>query len=1026
MCHIRSFVLLLVCFLLSGLAGLIYQTAWTQQFAFVFGASELAVAAVLAAYMAGLALGAAAAGRWQARIHRPVRVYALLELGIAVSALAVPFALQLAGQLQAVLLGGSELSAGTGGLTSAVFYLGVSFAVLLVPTSFMGATLPLLARYAVHRDAQIGARVGVLYTVNTAGAALGALLTAFVLLPQLGLTQTVLVAVGVNSVVFLLVLLLVRSDSVAETQTEERLAACLLSPPTRRSSTAWILPAMLISGVVSFTYEIVWTRLLTHLLGGSVYAFSTMLATFLAGLALGAGVAARFAGNGQQARRGFVLAQLGSAVGAVGAFYSVEALPDLIGSSAGGTGFLAVGAALSACTLLPGAVCIGATFPFAVRLYAGGPDEAAPASARVFAWNTVGAIIGAIGAGFFVLPALRFVGTVSLAAALSLSLAIGAAVLGRPRLPGFATVGGLLLLGLAVLPLSPPWTILRYGALQGNIAIGEVVSYGVGRSATVVIVEQPRSWRLLTNGLPESLFSRPGTRLGSPTTARWLSLLPVAVRSGVRSMLLIGLGAGVSLEHVPRTVETIHVVELEPEVVRANQLMADRRQIDPLTDPRLQLHINDARSALTLGAQRFDAIISQPSHPWTAGASHLFTREFFSLVRNRLQPDGVFVQWMGLRFVDEALLRSLLVTLLTVFPHVEVYEPPPGGSLLFAASAAPLQLETQAGLALDSDPAAWQAGGVNVPEDLLVARVLDEKGVQALAAEAQINTDGHNLLQFGSPKALARPLGRPKALRLFAAHDPLLSSSQPFDRAYASRALIARGDVNRARRLAGTIIDPVSRQTTLGLVQLAAGRRSAGRQTLWTAFQINPRASLPLQGLLSRAQFAILNGREPQRLTMAIQSDPEAVVLEGWRRARTDNWRAVRRLESRLAALTPYDPLFAPALRLRADWRVRTGDAQHAAEAMSLLTPLLMFNPSIQDLLLQVRASLIAGDNMAGLAGLLDLSAMLTQRRQRLRPAVVQHSIQQLAQLLAQLPVTVHDDPRYGVMRERLKTLLEE
>ena len=186
------FPLLLLCFLLSGFAALLYETAWTREFAFVFGTSELAVVSVLAAYMGGLAAGAGVAARLAPRVRRPVLVYGLLELGIAASALAVPSAIRAATALYTLRLRrASRRRPRQGQLAGALFYLLCSFAILLVPTGLMGATLPLLARHAVRRDDEIGRRIGLLYAINTAGAVLGTLCAAFVLLPALGLRATV-------------------------------------------------------------------------------------------------------------------------------------------------------------------------------------------------------------------------------------------------------------------------------------------------------------------------------------------------------------------------------------------------------------------------------------------------------------------------------------------------------------------------------------------------------------------------------------------------------------------------------------------------------------------------------------------------------------------------------------------------------------------------------------------------------------------------------------------------------------------
>src|SRR5688572_21906346 len=206
-----TLLLLCACFLLSGIAALIYQTAWTRQFAIVFGTSELAVATVLAAYMGGLALGAWLAEGFLPRVTRPVLTYALLELGIALGAMfAVPFLLWLSNMALVALFGGQPSPPDSDHAGTTLFYLVSAFAALALPTTLMGATLPMLARYAVVEEAQIGRRIGLLYATNTAGAVFGALLTAFLLLPELGLTRTVWIAAVLNAIVFLLAVALAR------------------------------------------------------------------------------------------------------------------------------------------------------------------------------------------------------------------------------------------------------------------------------------------------------------------------------------------------------------------------------------------------------------------------------------------------------------------------------------------------------------------------------------------------------------------------------------------------------------------------------------------------------------------------------------------------------------------------------------------------------------------------------------------------------------------------------------------------
>src|SRR5262249_42604768 len=199
----------------------------------------------------------------------------------------------------------------------------------------------------------------------------------------------------------------------------------------------------------------------------------------------------------------------------------------------------------------------------------------------------------------------------------------------------------------------------------------------------VLATDQHYAFALRSNGLPEAGITRPGPWRNRNPLTRWLTALPVLARPELRSLLLIGLGGGTAIEVVPPSVERIDAIQLEPEVLAAHRRVARERWRDPLADPRVHVHLNDARNALLLARRaRFDAIVSQPSHPWAGGAAHLYTREFFDLVKSRLAADGVFVQWIGLPFVDEALFRSLLATLSATLAHAEGYAPPPARSVL--------------------------------------------------------------------------------------------------------------------------------------------------------------------------------------------------------------------------------------------------------------------------------------------------------------------------------------------------------
>jgi spermidine synthase len=963
-------LLLLACFFLSGLAALVYQTAWTREFSFVFGTSDLAVATVLAAYMGGLAAGAAVASRFVGRVRRPLLMYGVLELGIALAALAVPLAIEASQGLYVLAFGVGGSPPSEGGLPSALFFLACSFAILLVPTGLMGATLPLLARHAVRSEAEIGSKIGALYAMNTFGAVVGTVLAAFFLLPAVGLRSTVLVAVSLNAVVFAAAALLAR---VAPLPIES-------SPATQRMrGDRRILPLIALSGMASFTYEVLWTRLLSHVLGGSVYAFGTMLAAFLVGIALGSALSMRWTRTRESAARGFAAAQLGTAVLSLVAYMMVDRLPELAAVlDEGGGARLFVDATMAMLTLLPAALCIGATFPFAVRLAAASAEDAASASARVYAWNTVGAIIGAVGAGFFVLPALGFEGTLALVLAVNLGLALASAGLAPPHARRVAMAAAVGLLVLAVMRPTPPWNLLRSDPSSRKPAPGRVVFYEVGRSATVLLLENVFGEVILrTNGLQDANIPPPGAMLSGYTVAYWLSLLPVLARPELESMLVVGLGGGLVLESVPPTVRTVDVIELEPQVIAANRAIADRRARNPLADPRVRLHVNDARGAMLLMEGGLDAIVSQPSHPWTAGASHLYTREFFELARSRLNPDGVFVQWMGLSFVDEALLRSLVATLLDVFPHVQVYQPNATSGVLFIASGAPIDIGHDGMRAFASAPDFYEGYGLGTREDLLTAQVLDDAGARKLAAGAPVITDDWNLLQMRSPGLRGHGLDTVSARKLFATVDDRAAPPPEIDAIRFVRTLLGVADEDRAARVTAAIEEPVGHAGAQGLIDLSKGDVAGATREFEAALRLDPERAEVRAALLHVRAGQLAGRATAQSLGLPEPTPAEAAVIEGWRRQRRGDRSGLRALDPALASIGPNDALFANATRLRASWRVASGDAALALEARELLDVGLARTMSPDDLVLRARAALTAGDDRTTLSTLAELRERL-------------------------------------------------
>ena len=959
----------IACFFLSGFAALLYQTAWLRQFSLVFGTSELAVATVLAAYMGGLALGSAVAGRYAGRITRPVLAYGILEAGIALSALAVPLLLLAARALYASILGDQPAPPDAATIGQPVFYLLVAFVVLAIPTGFMGATLPLLIRYAVRTDREVGPRVALLYAINTAGAVGGTVVAAFLLLPALGLNGTVWVGVAINALVFVIAAVLARGrrdiaptdETIASAGPTSFVAACIRplftqsEPGTSRltavfrTQPAWMLPLMLISGANAFLYEVLWTRMLAHVMGGSIYAFATMLAAFLTGIALGGGLAGKVAERRGRAAIAFAFTQIAIGVLSVG----VYAWMGLLIPDERTTGAMAL---FAVAVMLPATIFIGATLPLSVRVLARDESEATASTARIYAWNTVGAIIGAILAGFVLIPGLGFEGSIRVAVGVNFFLALWAATcVARPRpIPvGIACTGIAAVLAIYS-PSRPQAVVASSGFDLAYASPPRELYYSVGRSSTVMLQGSGIYYYLRTNGLPEAAIMVRGT---PPIfdTQKWLTALTVAARPDLRDMLVVGFGGGVALEGIPPSVASVDVVELEPEVIEANRLVGDMRNFDPLADPRFNIVINDARNALKLTGKSYDAIVSQPSHPWTAGASHLFTREFAADVKSHLNEGGVFLQWMNGEFVDEPLLRTLAATLMAEFEFVRLYHPR-ARVLMFLASDAPLNVEidlARTGRPIIDNVLHFSRFGINGVEDLLAALAIDEQGMLSFARRAEISTDDNNLMATRS-RARADGLMVEDLRELFAPHDPLTRAGSwvhtqlgGINYGYLALRLIGMEQPSRAMALADVIPDFSRQFEVYGSLFRATGEPDRARESLTNALRANPGNIQARYSLVSDHLEEMQRGEplDEEILEIAAQlTGAPAAVIEGLAYQTDAEWASLAALDEVLAQSIVTDRWYTDVARLRAAWRVNaTEDRERlAAEAMALLEQVMI------------------------------------------------------------------------------------
>ena len=507
--------------------------------------------------------------------------------------------------------------------------------------------------------------------------------------------------------------------------------------PTGRTQLIVLLVAL--SGSISFFFEVFWTRLLSPTMGGTIAAFATMLAAFLSGLTVGGALAGRLGAQARRAGPGFAAALAARRCSPWQAMRFSAPSPLISWSPPRKRRWPS------------GALSLRRLY----RRYVSQPCAPMPRRPERLPTPPRSSLRGIRSApspaacwpGLYLLPQLGF--ATALRWAISLSLVLMLIALWRLcALPALYTRCALLATGLALAIYTPstPTALLNASAIARPTE-GETLFSRVGKAANVLLYASKGSFYLRTNGLPEASVRMANSPPGAHST-RWLMALPLIARPDARSGLVVGWGGGVLLEDLPPTLRSVDVAELEPEVIEANRHIGDARHSNPLDDPRIRIVLNDARGALALSDKRYDLIVSQPSHPWTAGASHLYTSEFVEMAKGHLEPEGVFVQWIGTPFVDLELMRALCATLLEHFSYLRVYQPSRGMFILLASDSS-LQLEQHVHNRA-SQSADWQdylrSSGIFTPEDLLLTLTLDEVASTEFTHRALPISDNDNAL----------------------------------------------------------------------------------------------------------------------------------------------------------------------------------------------------------------------------------------------------------------------------------------
>jgi spermidine synthase len=656
--------LLLLLFVCSGACGLAYQVLWLRQLSYVFGVTAYAASTVLAAFMAGLALGSWMAGPILARIRRPLRAFGIAELLVGVSAIATPTALDLASVFYRALY----RTMPDAFVVQTVARFVCAFLVLMVPTMLMGLTLPLLSASSLVQGQKFSSRISALYAANTAGAVTGALLTGFVLIGSLGMQRTFLVTAIVNGIVGVVAIGLDRRLQASETAAVPAAAPAAASTGVDSAVTprgprlVWI--AMAASGFGSLALEVVWFRVMTQYIDATTYAFTMTLAIVLTGIALGGAVAARLLA----ARRDWLawLAVIQIATGMMVLFgmglITWSDVPLVEGMRSPQRVSLGL--------LLP-ALLLGVSFPVLLKL--GVPAAQAGADdggrrgrlvGRFYGVNVLGAIAGSLTGGFLLLPAVgtRLSIVVLAGVFVVTGLALGALHPRRARMAALA-VASLAAFGLLAPAIPDPFvasTRERVGPGSAEIFRDEGVQMAVSVHAT----EFQRT--LHVGGLHQANDSIEMVRLH-----RRIGLLPMALHPEPRKALVIGLGGGATAGAVSQHAGTsVQIVELSDGVRKAAPFFS-HVTYDVLNQANVRMRVDDGRNFLLLSGEQFDVITADIIQPVHAGAGNLYSREYFELVRQSLRPGGLALQWIGHREKSHYML--IMRTFLDVFPHATLW-----------------------------------------------------------------------------------------------------------------------------------------------------------------------------------------------------------------------------------------------------------------------------------------------------------------------------------------------------------------
>jgi spermidine synthase len=781
-------------FFFSGLAGLIYEVLWVRLFVVVMGGTVYSFTTVLVAFMGGLTIGGWVGGKYADRAKQsPLLVYGILEGAIGFYCLLIPLLIT---GLNPVFnwLYPFISSHNFAGLLIRFFFSGI---ILAAPTTMMGATLPILVRYSYNQPEEFGKTAGRLYSINTFGAVAGSFVSGIILIPTFGQRNTLYLTAGINLLIFFSILVLSRLRQPEFAPAREQFKAA--EKEVRLSLRAGLALAFYaISGAAAMIYQLAWTRALILSLGTTLYVLSMILTAYIAGLAVGAGVITPLVDRIKKLWlwAGIFELLIGtSAWAVVPLFARLPLWVALAHRPATYMGWLGMEFLAGSALIFVPTFVMGALLPVVVRLYAQLRGGVGSAVGEVYAWNTIGAILGSFLCGFFLINWLGLRNSLILASVMS--LAIGAAFVlsekGVLAIKLAAPIAVVLIIA-AFLRFIPGWdpAIINSGpyvyydiyapknadaaTLEKELKSGtNVLYYKEGVEATVSVLKftAEKTIGLRINGKTDAST---GTDM---STQLLLGHLPLLLKPDAGKAAIIGLASGVTLGAVlDYPVKEAVCAEISPDVVAASKYFTSVNQ-RPLEDPRTRLIVNDGRHHLAHTSDIYDVIVSEPSNPWMGGMGMLFTREFFELARKRLAPGGVFLVWVGIYDLDADSVRIIFRTFINVFPQATLWESVIGGDYLLLGFNGPVKIDYSAIKTQFANPKVqtdMARAGINRPENILGRFLMGPGELEEFADGGPLHTDDYRQLEFNVPRAGYLKSYSEKVLPTLAAFDKYRTS----------------------------------------------------------------------------------------------------------------------------------------------------------------------------------------------------------------------------------------------------------